>query len=150
MPEIPKWKARTATQGVVEVVIDVTGVYRSEKERQEYYARFSRRRGEVAHHWDNAPPALAEVDAALGFLRFCEPTKRSTMGAFLVRQMAERWSRARRLSNGISMGAVISAAVRLGLTLDLRVPGPGCGIAIKRLSAERAALRQPQFDPPQG
>jgi hypothetical protein len=115
----------------VDVIIDAGGVFPTVAAREAHHAARGAFAAEVG------PPPSAEVAAAESYLELCTPTSRATCPAYGVKRWAEEWLAWQGRRVQVSYAALILAAVRLGLLVDLRDHGPGCGIGISRRSAAR-------------
>lgn len=63
------------------------------------------------------PPREKEVETALAYLSQLKPTKQPTCGSYYLKHRAERWGRYNGMEPYVSNGALIEAAIRLGLTI---------------------------------
>jgi hypothetical protein len=91
----------------------------------------------------------AQVETAIQFLSMLTPTKTARIRSGTLKHHAERWGRRHGLSNYISRGALIVAAVALGLVVrghGARADNPsvGIGVSIKDLKRINAGEQEQQ------
>jgi hypothetical protein len=65
-----------------------------------------------------SPVRADEIETAIAFLRRFKPTKRGTYNSYFLKHEAERWGRRNGMSAYVSNGALIAAALSLGLAID--------------------------------
>jgi hypothetical protein len=98
----------------------------------------------------DSPSQLAEalnerqIRHAMEFLGACAPTKRARVSSFGLKQLAEKWPRGKHVS--VSNGALIAAAMRLGLTVapaSRKNPTPNARIGVRVPICDKC--KQPRF-----
>jgi hypothetical protein len=64
------------------------------------------------------PVRANQVATAIAFLSMCEPTKTGRISSYSLKHAAERWGARNSLCSYITNGALITAALRLGLVVE--------------------------------
>jgi hypothetical protein len=89
----------------------------------------------------SAPIAMAEVETAIEFLAMLDPTKTGRVDSYKVKHVAEDWGRCHDLSGYVSNGAVIAAALALGLAVEPCGP-PWAGSPNVMIGVSEKSLRR--------
>src|SRR5215469_4734871 len=82
-----------------------------------------------------SPPQEDQVETALAYLALLKPTKVAALGSYGLKHRAEEWGRDNGHCSYVTNGALIEAAIRLGLRV---VPtGITARIGVSRRSVEQ-------------
>jgi hypothetical protein len=92
-------------------------------------------------------PENDQVETALAYLSQLTPTKRPTYSSYYLKHRAESWGKCHGHSSYVSNGALIEAAIRLGLTIKPTGINAGIGVSVRDVKAlckkERSFTRMP-------
>lgn len=82
----------------------------------------------------------AQVATAIAFLRTCEVVKKPNHGSYGLKHRAEQWGKRNGRESYVTNGALIVAAVHLGLPLQvLHGPNANVGVSKKSIDAHLAS-----------
>ena len=118
--------------------------------------RFPRLCPNGLHPYPGTSPRLidpAQVEAAIAFLSMLTPTRTARIGSGILKHDAERWAARYGLGSYVSRGAILAAAVALGLTIRRRGASwafnsaVAIGVSLKDLRRINCSMLQPQRTP---
>jgi len=75
------------------------------------------------------PPLEKQVETALAYLSQLKPTKQPTFSSYHLKHCAERWGKRHGMEPYVSNGALIEAAIRLGLVIKPNNINAGIGVS---------------------
>jgi hypothetical protein len=81
------------------------------------------------------PPIDREVKTAIAYLSQLTPTKRPTYSSYYLKHRAENWGKRHGHCSYVSNGALIEAAIRLGLTIKPISINAHIGVSVRDVKA---------------
>lgn len=80
-------------------------------------------------------PCEKQVETAVAYLSQLKPTKQPTSSSYYLKHRAEQWGRRHGMEPYVSNGALIEAAIRLGLTIKPLHINADIGVSIRDVKA---------------
>jgi hypothetical protein len=76
-------------------------------------------------------PDEKEVETAIAYLSRLTPTKKPTCSSYFLKHRAEKWGKQHSMQRYVSNGALIEAAIRLGLSIKPIRINADIGVSIR-------------------